>query len=114
VCIVWRCHGRFESPQDVIAECDRVGQILEAKGVLGEARDRERPRNRAERDHEIAIGDAEKSFVGLDLDAPAVGLVRDGAPEHEVGMRAHQPQARRRGAAPASRKRPPAASTRTA
>ena len=78
--IVWRRHGRFEAPQDVIAQCDRVGQILETEGVLGEARDRERSWNRAERDDEIAIGDVEESFLGFDLDAPAVGLVGDRAP----------------------------------
>ena len=75
----------------MIAKGDRVGQILEAEGVLGEPRDRERSRNRAERDDEVAIGHVDQRFLGLDVDTPALRIVRDRPAEDEVGVRAHDP-----------------------
>ena len=41
---------RLELLQHVVAEVDRVGEVLEAEPVLGEAGDRQRPRDRAERE----------------------------------------------------------------
>ena len=60
--------------------------------MVGEPRDRERARNRAERDDEVAVGHVDQRFLGLDLDASALRVVRDRAAEDQVGVRAHDPQ----------------------
>ena len=82
----------LEAPQDVVAQRDRVGEVLEAECMIGEPGDGQRPGNRAERDDEVLVGHIDEHFLGLDLDALPVGSVGDCAPEHEVGVRAHQPQ----------------------
>ena len=48
---------RLEPLQDVVAKRDAVGEILEAAAVLGEARHREDPVDRTERDDEPLVGD---------------------------------------------------------
>ena len=62
------CGGGLERAEQAVAERNRVGDVLEAAPVLGEPRDRERPRNRAERDHEPLV---------LDLERPAERLGDD-------------------------------------
>ena len=84
--------GRVEPLQDVVAQVDRVGEVLEAQRVLGEAWDRQGPRDRAERDHELAVGHGHVSFERVDLDV-AAGEVQLGRPaEEHVRMRAHHAQ----------------------
>ncbi|MBA3718296.1 MAG: hypothetical protein H0W87_08735 [Actinobacteria bacterium] len=53
--------GRLELAQDVVAQVDRVGEVLEAEAVLGEPGDRERARNGAEGEHELLVGDIERA-----------------------------------------------------
>ena len=58
-----RAHrGGIESAQDMIAQVDRVGEVLKAEAVVGEARDRKRPRDRAEREHEPLVLDLEGTY----------------------------------------------------
>ena len=46
---------RLERLDDVVAQPDRVGEALEADAVLVEAGDRQQPRDRAEREHELVV-----------------------------------------------------------
>ena len=50
----------LELQEDVVAERDRVGEVLEAHPVLGETRDGEDAGARAERDHEPLVADLER------------------------------------------------------
>ena len=62
--------GGLELAEQPVTERDRIGDVLEAPAVLREPRDRERPRNRAERDDEPLV---------LDLERAAERLGDDGA-----------------------------------
>ncbi len=85
--------GGLEFPQHVVAELDGVGEILERKPVLGQARDRERARNRPERDHQPIPGEREVARVGRLHRHGARGLVdRRDPTEDELGLRAHLSQ----------------------
>jgi hypothetical protein len=90
--LVRRGRRGFEAAQDVVAEIDRVGERLEAAAVVGQAGDRQRPRDGAERDHEVGVAQVDEALAGLDLDALPLRVVRDRAAEDEVGVRAHHPE----------------------
>ena len=60
--------------------------------MVGEARDRKRPRDRAERDDEVRVAQVDEALAGLDLHPPPHGVVRHRAAEDEVGARAHHAQ----------------------
>jgi hypothetical protein len=76
----------------VVAEVDRIRQVLEAEGVLLEAGNREHPRNRAERDHEPLVPDCELLLLGLDGHALSPGVEGRRVTDDEVAARAHHPQ----------------------
>ena len=61
--------------EHVVAERDRVGEVLEPDAVLGEAGDRKRPRRRAERDDEPLVADLERTGERLDRHDPALVVV---------------------------------------
>jgi hypothetical protein len=75
----------------VVAERDRVREVLEAHPVLGETRNRQHPRRRAERDNQLLVGDLELACERLDDDGLALGVVAPDVAEHELGVRAHLP-----------------------
>ena len=52
--------GRVEPGQHVVAQEDRLTDVLEADAVLGQPRDRQRPRHRAGRHHEHVVGHLER------------------------------------------------------
>ncbi len=57
--------GRFEPAQHVVAELDRVREVLEAEPVLGEPGDRQRARERAQREDGLLVVDGERLGAGL-------------------------------------------------
>jgi hypothetical protein len=60
--------------------------------VVGEARDRQRPRDGAERDDELLVADVDDSVLRLDVHAATLVVDVRRPAEHEVGVRAHDPQ----------------------
>ena len=81
--------GSLELFEHVVAQVDRIGERLEREAVLGETRDRQRPRHRAEGEHEVVPADRPllPDGRGLRLDVDALD-----APEQELGVRAHDAQ----------------------
>ncbi len=77
----------------MVAERDRVGEVLEAHARARRARDGERARRRAERDDEALVADLESARRAIRRRplAPLAVVPRDAA-EHELGVRAHLPQ----------------------
>ena len=53
--------GELDLAQHVVAQPDRVADVLEAERVLAQARDVRRARDRAERDHEPLVADRERA-----------------------------------------------------
>jgi hypothetical protein len=90
--LVRRRRGGLQPAQDVVAEVDRVRERLEAAPVVGEAGDRERPRDGAERDDEVGVAQVDEALARLDLDAATRGVVVDRAAEDELRVRAHHPE----------------------
>jgi hypothetical protein len=84
--------GRLQPLQDVVAEVDRVGEVLEAERMVGEPGNRQRPRDRANGDDEVLVADVDEAFERLDLDAAVAEVERRRMPEDELGVRAHRPQ----------------------
>ena len=82
----------LEFAQDVVAQVDRVGQVLERERVLLEPGHRECPRHGAERDDEALPADFERAGVGLDVDGPCLLVQLGRAAEQELRVRAHQAQ----------------------
>jgi len=87
---VGRGVGQLDLAQDVVAQADGVGEVLEAEGVVAQPGDGRGPGDRAERDHEVRIGDRDAARLGLDLDDAPLRIERDRGAEHEVGVRAHR------------------------
>ena len=84
--------GTLELQEHVVAERDRVGEVLEAHAVLGETRNRERPRRRPERHDEAFVTDLDRAGERLDGHGrPLVVVARDAA-QDELRMRAHLPE----------------------
>jgi hypothetical protein len=83
---------RLQPLEHVVAQVDRVGKGLEADAVLGQAGDRQRARDRAERDHEVLVVEVEQALARLDLHPFAVEVEPRRPSEDELGMRAHHPQ----------------------
>jgi hypothetical protein len=75
----------------VVAKRDRVGEILEAEAVLGEAANGEDAGDRADRKHEALVRDRVVACFGLDGHLAGALVQPDGVAEHEVGVRAHLP-----------------------
>ena len=67
---------RLELAEDVVAEVDRLGQGLEPEPVLGQARDRKRPRDGPERDDELVVGDVDLLLVGDDANGACASSSR--------------------------------------
>ena len=84
--------GRLEPAQHVVAELDRVGEVLEAETVLGEAGDRQRPRERAQREDGLLVVDDERLRTGLDRGDALLRVERREPSEEQLGVRAHHPQ----------------------
>ena len=84
---VGRGVGELDLAQDVVAQADRVAEVLQAEGVLAQARDGRRAGHRSERDDELLVGDRDAAGLGLHLDDAPLGIERDGAAEH-AGRRA--------------------------
>ena len=81
---------RLELAQHAIAERDRIGQVLEAEAVLGEAGDGKDARDGAEREHEVLPADVERARVGcLHVGQPPLLVDLGHTAEHELGARAH-------------------------
>ena len=84
--------GTLELVQDVVSEIDRVREILEPDRVLGEAGDRKRPGDRAERQHQVVPRDLERARLrGLDVGGSLLRVDRGHATEQHLGVRAHLP-----------------------
>ena len=60
--------GSLELGEHVVAERDRVGEVVEAESVLGEARNGQRARDRAEGEHQPVVAHLEAAGVRLDRD----------------------------------------------
>ncbi len=85
--------GSLELSQDVVAEIDRVGEVLEPDRVLGEPGNRERPSDGAERKHEMLPGDVERAGLRrLDVRRPLLRIDRRHAAQQHLGVRAHLTQ----------------------
>ena len=78
--------GELDLAQDVVAQADGVAEVLEAEGVLAQAGHGRGAGDRAERDHELLVGDRDAARLGLDLDHAPLAIERHGAAEHEVGV----------------------------
>ena len=85
--------GRLQLSQDVVAEVDRVREVLEPESVLGEPGDGQRPRHCAERDDELVVPD----LIGVAVrpldrrEAPLLVDLRHTS-EQQLGVRAHLPE----------------------
>jgi hypothetical protein len=82
----------LQSAQHVGPQVDRVRERLEAKRVLREAGDGQRPRNGAERDDEVRVPDLDDVFLGLHGCLPSIGVYRSRATEEQLRVRAHHPE----------------------
>ncbi len=91
-----RCFGRevggLELREHVVAKRDGIGQVVEPERVLGEPRDGERARDRAEREHEPLVAQLEPSGVRLDRDGASVLVERGRGTNDELRAGAHHPQ----------------------
>ena len=65
---------RLERAQHAVPQLDRVGDVLEPAPVLGEARHRQRARDRAEGDHDALVADLERAAERLGDDRPRLGV----------------------------------------
>ena len=85
--------GSFQLPQDVVTQMDRIGEVLEAERVRGEAGNGERPGDGAERQHEVLPGDVERARLRrLDVCGSPLRVDRGHAAEQQLGVRAHLAQ----------------------
>ena len=76
----------------MVSEIDRVREILEPDRVLGEAGDRKRSGDRAERQHQVVPRDLERAGLRrLDVGGPLLRVDRGHAAQQHLGMRAHLP-----------------------
>ena len=92
--------GQLDLAQDVVAQADRIAEVLEPEGVLAQAGHGRGAGDGAERDHELLVGDRDAPRLGLHLDHAAVAI------EHRRAARARDRRwgtwcaaARRRGGA---------------
>ncbi len=83
---------QVEAVQHVVAQRDRVGEVLEPEPVVGEARDRERPCDRARGDDQALVADLLVPGVGRDGERARLGVEDGGRAEDQLGVRAHHPQ----------------------
>ena len=105
----------LELEEDAVAQGDRVGEVLEAHPVLGEAGHGEHARARAERDDEPLVADLERPGERVDDDRSRGPIVaRDVAEQRARRAGTSRGAARRRGAARASPTPPPGAAACTA
>ena len=78
---------------DVVSEPDRVGEALEADCVLVEARHREGPGNRADREHQLVVAQVlGLAIVHPRLDRAGGGVVGGDRAQPEVGALEDLPQ----------------------
>ncbi len=82
----------LELQQDLIAERDRIGKVLEPGAMLDQAGNREHACRRAEGDDELLVADLERSRERVDGDVPALAIECRDVAEHELGVRAHLPE----------------------
>ena len=82
----------LELAQDVIPQEDAVCKRLLADGVIGQPRDRERSRDRANRDDEVLVGEPLVSDVRVDRHFACLRVDAHRAPENELRVWAHLPE----------------------
>src|SRR5262245_6689144 len=90
--VLWIDRRALELQEDVVAEPDCVGEVLEADAVLGQAGYRQGAGRRAERDHETLVADLEGSGKRVDGDGLPVTVVSRDLAEDELRMRTHLPK----------------------
>ena len=84
--------GGLELGEHVVAKRDRVGEVVEAESVLGEPRNGQRARDRAECEHQPLVAHLEGPGMRLDRDR-ARRLVEGGRGTHDkLRPRAHHPE----------------------
>ena len=83
---------RLELAEDVVAEVNRVREVLEAEGVLREARYRKGARDGSERDDEVVVLELGFAALGDDPNTARVLVDRGRVPEQELGVWAHHPE----------------------
>ena len=66
--------GELDLAQHLVAQADRVGEVLEAERVLAQPRHGRHARDRAERDDEVVVLDRERAGLGLDVHDAALGV----------------------------------------
>ena len=79
----------LESLEDMVAQRDRVCEVLEASPVLDEPGNGEDACHRAECDHEPLVGDRGRPGERLGGDRPRAEIQRLGPTEEELCVRAH-------------------------
>ena len=84
--------GRLEPAQHVVAEMDRVREVLEAETVLGEPGDRQCARERAQREDGPVVVDSDCLRTGLDRGDALLRVERREPTEEQLRVRAHDPQ----------------------
>jgi hypothetical protein len=80
--------GSLELSEDVVAQDDRVRQVLELERVLGETRDRQHARDRADREHELLVLDLPRSGLRLHGDDARLLAERGRAADDQLRVRA--------------------------
>ena len=76
----------------MVAERDRVGQVLELEGVLAQPGDRGDSRQRADRDNQLLERDVDDAGLGPHAGDSIVGIELLDGSDDQVGVRAHHPQ----------------------
>ena len=86
---VGRRVGDLQPAQDVISERDRVGEILEAHAVLGEARHGKGARDRSEGDDEALVADVDLTELARDPNDTGVLVECQDVAQQQLGVPAH-------------------------
>ena len=81
--------GALELQEDVVAERDRIGEVLEAHPVLGEARDGQCAGPGPEGDHQPLVRDLDWPGERVHEDGPPLAVEPRHVAEQELCMRAH-------------------------
>ena len=84
--------GEVEPADDVVTQVDGVGEALERHRVLGQSRDRQHPRGRAEGDDQTLVRHLDHTELGVDRDGPRVLVQRGRPPAQQLGVRTHHPE----------------------
>jgi hypothetical protein len=77
--------------QDVVAEADRIGQVLELERVLAQAGHVGHAGQGAERDHDLVEREVDDPGLGPDAGDSIVDVELGDEPHDQLGVRAHGP-----------------------